>query len=147
MKRLVEREPELAAVDELLAHGGAVVIEGRAGIGKTVLLDVACQRAVGLGHEVLRARGSELESGFAFGIVRQLFERRLMTSDRSERDALLTGHAGAVRPLLVGEPGESTAFDTSFAVLHAGDAKRRAGRRGRPVGPCAVGAASTRDSS
>ena len=70
------------------------------------------------GHEVLRARGSELEAGFAFGVVRQLFERRLAGAEESERDALLAGPAGAVRPLLLGELAETSAFDTSFAVLH-----------------------------
>jgi hypothetical protein len=32
---LLERERELAAVDELLERGGVVLIEGGAGIGKT----------------------------------------------------------------------------------------------------------------
>ncbi len=76
--RLRERERELAAVEVLLEHrGGMLLVEGRAGIGKTSLVEVACSRADELGYEVMRARGSELESGFAFGVVRQLFERRL----------------------------------------------------------------------
>ncbi|MBV8944140.1 MAG: AAA family ATPase [Solirubrobacterales bacterium] len=118
MQQLLERERELAVVDELLERGGSVVVEGRAGIGKTALLDAACQRADGVGREVLRARGSELEAGFAFGVVRQLFERRLVSAKETERATLLTGSAGAVRSLLLGEPVESSAFDTSFAVLH-----------------------------
>jgi len=118
VERLLEREVELAAVDELLQRAGIVVVEGGAGVGKTSLLDTACQRAAGLGHEVLRARGSELEAGFAFGVVRQLFERRLASAGVTERDALLAGPAGAVRPLLLGEVGERPASDTSFAVLH-----------------------------
>lgn len=60
MDVLVEREGELAAVDELLERGGVVLIEGGAGIGKTALLEAACRRATGVGREVLRARGSEL---------------------------------------------------------------------------------------
>jgi len=41
--RLRERERELAAVGELLEHGGGgLLIEGRAGIGKTSLVEVAC---------------------------------------------------------------------------------------------------------
>ena len=118
MEWLLEREVELAAVDELLRRGGAVVVEGGAGVGKTSLLETACRWAAGLGHEVLRARGSELEAGFAFGVVRQLLERRLASAEVSERDALLAGPAGAVRPLLLGEVGEAPAWDTSFAVLH-----------------------------
>jgi DNA-binding CsgD family transcriptional regulator len=116
--RLFERERELAAVAELLQRGGVVLVEGRAGIGKSALLEAACQRAAGLGREVLRAQGSELEAGFAFGVVRQLFERRLASFDEHERDALLAGSASAVRALLLGELAETAAFDTSFAVLH-----------------------------
>ncbi len=118
MDVLLEREGELAAVDELLERGGAVLIEGRAGIGKTALLEAACRRAAGVGREVLRARGSELEAGFAFGVVRQLFERLLASVDDDDRQALLAGSARAVRALLLGEPVDRAAYDTSFAVLH-----------------------------
>ena len=117
--RLRERERELAAVEVLLEHrGGMLLVEGRAGIGKTSLVEVACSRADELGHEVVRARGSELEAGFAFGVVRQLFERRLAGAGEGEREALLAGPAAAVRPLLSGEFAVPPAGDTSFAVLH-----------------------------
>jgi DNA-binding CsgD family transcriptional regulator/tetratricopeptide (TPR) repeat protein len=116
--RLLERERELAAVDELVERGGVVLVEGRAGIGKTALLGAACRHAGDVGREILRARGSELEAGFAFGVVRQLFERRLASADETERARLLAGSAGAVRSLLLGELPEPSAFDTSFAVLH-----------------------------
>jgi predicted ATPase len=93
--RLREHERDLAAVEELLEHGGGVLlIEGRAGIGKTSLVEAACSRAAELGHEVVRARGSELESGFAFGVVRQLFERRLAAAEEGERVALLMTRIG-----------------------------------------------------
>jgi DNA-binding CsgD family transcriptional regulator len=117
--RLRERERDLAAVEALLEHrGGVLLIEGRAGIGKTSLVEAACSRADELGHEVVRARGSELESGFAFGLVRQLFERRLASAGEGERAALLAGPAAAVRPLLAGEVPVPPAGDSSFAVLH-----------------------------
>ena len=104
MGTLSERERELAAVEVLLERrGGVLVVEGRAGIGKTSLVEVACSRADGRGYEVVRARGSELEAGFAFGVVRQLFERRLAGAGAGEREALLAGPAAAVRPLLSGE--------------------------------------------
>jgi hypothetical protein len=67
---------------------------------------------------VLRARGSELEAEFAYGVVRQLFERRLAGAEVDECAALLAGHAAAVRPLLLGAPVEAAASDTAFAVLH-----------------------------
>ena len=59
-----------------------------------------------------------VEAGFAFGVVRQLFERRLAGVEDDERDELLTGPAAAARALLAGAPGDSSADDTSFAVLH-----------------------------
>ena len=95
---LLERDRELAAIEAVLGRGGVLVIEGGAGIGKTSLLDAACRQAAGLGCEVLRARGSELEAGFAFGVVRQLFERRLASAEAGERDELLAGPAGGGAP-------------------------------------------------
>lgn len=115
---LLEREEELAAAETAIEHGGVLLIEGGAGIGKTSLLAAACQRASDLGHEVLRARGSELEAGFAFGVVRQLFERRLAVTQSKERQALLAGPASAAEGALAGKPAEGGAGDTSFAVLH-----------------------------
>ena len=91
---------ELAEVDTLLERGGEVlVVEGRAGIGKTSLVDAACRQAAERGHEILRARGSSFEADFAFGVVRQLLERRLAGAEARERAALLAGPAAAVRPL------------------------------------------------
>jgi DNA-binding CsgD family transcriptional regulator len=117
--RLHERERELVAVEALLAgRGEMLLLEGRAGMGKTSLVEAACSRAAELGHEVVHARGSELESGFAFGVVRQLFERRLASAAEGEREALLAGPAGAVRPLLAGQFAAQPAGDSSFAVLH-----------------------------
>jgi DNA-binding CsgD family transcriptional regulator len=116
---LRERERELAAIDALVERGGGVLlVEGRAGIGKTSLVEAACSRADAFGQEVLRARGSELEAGFAFGVVRQLFERRLAGAAADEREELLAGPAAAVRPLLSGEFAAQLAGDSSFAVLH-----------------------------
>jgi DNA-binding CsgD family transcriptional regulator len=117
--RLRERERDLAAVEELLEQlSGMLLIEGRAGIGKTSLVEAACSQADELGYEVLRARGSELESGFAFGVVRQLFERRLAAAGKTERAALLAGPAAAARPLLSGEVFAQPAGDSSFAMVH-----------------------------
>jgi hypothetical protein len=115
---LLERDGELAAVARLFGTGGVLLVEGGAGVGKTSLSDTACARAGEAGCEVLRARGSELEAAFAFGVVRQLFERRLVGADRGEREVLLAGAAEAAWPLLSGKLGEGPAEDTSFAVLH-----------------------------
>jgi len=115
---LLEREGELGALERLLDGGGVVLVEGGAGIGKTALVEVACGRAGELGWEVLRARGSELEAGFAFGVVRQLFELRVARLDGAERGEVLAGAAGAAWRLFSGEAGGALADDASFAVLH-----------------------------
>lgn len=115
---MLERHDELAAVELLLDRGGVLVVEGGAGIGKTAVLEAACRQAEDAGWEVLGARGSELEAGFAFGVVRQLFERRLAGVDAGERAELVGGAAAAAGPLFSGPLGEAAGGDTSFAVLH-----------------------------
>ena len=95
---LWEREDELARVDALISaacagHGGVLLVTGPAGIGKTALLEAARERATRAGMRVLAGRGGELESGFSFGVARQLFEPLLAGASASEREALLTGAA------------------------------------------------------
>ena len=80
---------------------------------------------------ILGARAGEFESGFAFGVVRQLFEPLLATAPREVREDLLSGAAALAEPLFdatsVAEPEESDQA-ASFAVLH-GSASSRAGSR------------------
>jgi hypothetical protein len=117
VKELLERERELVAVEELLKRrSGILTVEVGVGIGKTSLVQAACRRAQELGYDVLSARGSELEADFAFGAVRQLFERRLKNSKADERASLLVGPAAAVKPLLFGKSPEDSARDSHFAV-------------------------------
>ena len=47
-----------------------MLIEAGAGVGKTALLEVVCTIAQREKRSVLRARGSDLERDFAFGIAR-----------------------------------------------------------------------------
>src|SRR5690242_1776777 len=91
---LLEREREVERVQAALRAagkraGGAVVIEGAAGMGKSRLLEVAASRATELGFRVLSARATELEQGFPFGVVRQLFERTLVDADPGQRERWL----------------------------------------------------------
>ena len=123
---LCEREGELARVDALLAaaradRGGTLLITGPAGIGKTVLLGAARERADQAGMRVLAGRGGELESGFSFGVARQLFEPLLASAGAAERKALL---AGAARRALTALEGQADAAppeaesEPPFAVIH-----------------------------
>ena len=99
---LVERETEVAALGAALKHatsdGQIVLIEGPAGIGKTRLLDVLRQEAVGF--DVLGARGGVLERDVAFGVVRQLLEPRLARAGPGDRDTLLAGAAAPAAGVL-----------------------------------------------
>jgi len=122
---LLERQDELRAVDELLdaaraARGHLLLVEGHAGIGKTSLLDEAVSRARGSDTIVMRARASELESDFAFGIAVQLFEPLLAGADDETRDRLLAGSAALAGPLLERPTswGGDEAEDRSYPVMH-----------------------------
>jgi DNA-binding CsgD family transcriptional regulator len=127
---LLERDRELEQVAGCLqralrGRGGALVVEGPAGIGKTVLLAAASELADGEGFCVLRARGAELEREFAFGVARQLLEPVLAAASEEERAVLLAGAPGLAARLL-GLPGAhggsggagAVPPDPSFAVLH-----------------------------
>src|SRR5258708_39704565 len=111
---LLERERELEAIEGVLDRGGVLILEGGAGIGKTSLVNTACERGAAAGQEVLRGRGSELESGFEFGVVLQLFERRVAAAEHSEANELFAGPAAAARPLFTGEAG--AVADTAVSV-------------------------------
>ena len=122
---LLERGGELARIASALAEarsgrGTFVLIEGPAGIGKTALLAAARSTAAAAGMRVLRARGTELEREFAFGVARQLFEPPLAEASELERADLLQGAAGVAAGFL-GLPGTramdgapSTGVDPSF---------------------------------
>ena len=126
---LCERDGELARVDALLSatragRGGVLLITGPAGIGKTVLLAAARERAGQMGMQVLAGRGGELESGFSFGVARQLFEPLLARAGAAEREALL---AGAARRALIALEGfrdragaapPEAESEPPFAVVH-----------------------------
>jgi len=120
---LCEREDELARVDALLTaaragRGGVMLITGPAGIGKTVLLAAARERAGQAGMRVLAGRGGELESGFSFGVTRQLLEPLLASAGVAEREALL---AGAARRALIALEEEAGGGGERAAVR--GDAR------------------------
>ncbi len=70
-------------------RGQLLVVQAPAGLGKTSLLGSACHTAREGGMRVLSARGSELESSFPFGVVRQLFESPFYEASEKERSRWL----------------------------------------------------------
>ncbi len=115
---LVEREAELAVVDDALArlsagHAGLLLFEGPAGIGKTRLLTELRTLAAEVGARPLTARASVLERDFGFGVVRQLLEPATDEADAYE------GVADPARAVLGDVGADATGPDRSFAALHA----------------------------
>ena len=126
---LLEREHEVdrvrGAVREVGRRAGAVVvIEGAAGMGKSRLLDVARTRAAELGLRVLSARATELEQGFPFGVMRQLFERAIVQADPGERERWLAAAAALAADVLNPRPASKAighgpaAGDSGYAWQH-----------------------------
>ena len=124
---LLEREQELERAHATLraigqGTGCVLVIEGAAGIGKSRLLGDARERATQLGFRVLAARATELEQGYPFGVVRQLFERLVADATPGERERWLSGAAALAADLVTGAPvpAPATAYagDPGYAWQH-----------------------------
>jgi DNA-binding CsgD family transcriptional regulator len=106
MADLLEREDELRMLEGLVdavrnsGEGGAILVEGVAGIGKSSLLRalVASARGGG-GVEVLSARATELESELAFGAVRRLLAP-VVALPEQEREQVLAGPAALAAVVL-----------------------------------------------
>jgi DNA-binding CsgD family transcriptional regulator len=99
MSELVERDAELAAITDVVERaasgaGGALLVEGAAGVGKTRLLQFAAQLADGPRLRVLEARGGELEQSFPFGVAAQLLGPAVAAMGGPQRAAILSGAAG-----------------------------------------------------
>ena len=90
---LYGREPERGTIGTLLrdagaSRGGALVVSGRPGVGKTALLEDAARRT---DARVLRAQGIESESQLAFAGLHQLLRPLVDDVDRlpeAQADAL-----------------------------------------------------------
>ena len=116
---LLERAEQQSAIDNALTaarrgDGRVLVIEGAAGIGKSRLLQELRETA-SESQRVLYARASELERGFAFGVVRQLFEG--VIRDAELGPIALDSAAAPARDIFEETPGEERA--ASFALLHS----------------------------
>jgi len=126
---IVSRVAERARLDALLAalvrgEGGALVVHGEAGIGKTTLLEVLVERCAGA-VTVVRACGAETEAERAFSALTELLcpvLRRLDALPAPQAAALMSALA-----LEAPEPGDR------LAVCVAALGMLRAEARNRPV--------------
>jgi hypothetical protein len=128
---LFGREAEMDRIRGFLAaarrDGGALLVTGELGVGKTVLLNAACGAASAAGTRILRAAGIQFEAGMSFSTLNQILLPLLDTLRHLEavhREALnvalgfgdgappsplvvsnaalvLLRHAAAARPLLL----------------------------------------------
>jgi DNA-binding CsgD family transcriptional regulator len=120
---LLERDGELRRLEEALADaragaGRLVVVEGPPGIGKSRLLSAACERAGEAGMRVLRARGTELERSYPFGVVRQSIDRMARESDFDDQRRWLSGAARLALPVVDPRAIETAdAADATFPRL------------------------------
>ena len=73
---LIGREAELDAlrvfVDQVVTDGAVLLISGDAGVGKTVLLDVAADLASAAGARVVRSAGVQFEIDISYSGLNQL---------------------------------------------------------------------------
>ena len=119
---LLERDDECVRLSSLLQtacerDGGAALIEAGPGLGKSRLVEWLVAEAEQRGMRVLVARGSEFERGFAFGLVRQLLERPLLSLAAADRERALSGSAGLAAGVL-GPPSPRGAPADPGARLH-----------------------------
>lgn len=74
--QLIGREPEMDRIRLFLAtattEGGALLVTGEPGVGKTGLLNAASEAASAAGMRILRAAGVEFEAGTSFSGLNQL---------------------------------------------------------------------------
>jgi hypothetical protein len=124
---IVSRMAELARLDALLAalvrgEGGALVVHGEAGIGKTTLLDALVERCDGA-VTVVRACGAETEAELAFSALTDLFYPLLR-----QLDALPAPQAAALMGALALQapaPGDRLAVCVAALGMLRAEARRR----------------------
>ncbi|GAA3459941.1 AAA family ATPase [Saccharothrix longispora] len=120
----LERDRELdritAALDSASrGDGRVVVIEGRAGIGKTRLVQDTRDLAKRRGFGRLQAVGDALESAMPWGVVRQMVERSVSRYRGEVLEKILAGPSGdalAALDAAAADPGEAELARTLHAL-------------------------------
>jgi hypothetical protein len=131
---LIGRDDDLeyvtAFVDQAAASGGALLLSGEAGVGKTVLLDAAVAYAEAAGSRVLRAAGAEFEGAVSFAGLNQLL-RPLLGQARGLSAAYRRALAVALGVREGSSPDQLMLSNAALALLvQATEAKGSTGSTG-----------------
>jgi DNA-binding CsgD family transcriptional regulator len=125
---LVDRESELALLDEVVAagaggRGGAVLIEGEAGIGKTRLLELARTRALAAGARVLYATADEIEASVPLAGARAMLSRaaRDIVPDGPARLGVLALEGALSDPSGPGSRGDEVVHALWWLIVELAD--------------------------
>ena len=123
---VLERERELDAVQAACGtlgsgHGRLIVVDGPAGVGKTVVMSAAADAAAAAGWEVARTRGGELERDLGWGIAADLLDTLLSRRSRAERERLFSGRgrwaAAVLEDREVDDGGDSAARPDTIQIV------------------------------
>ncbi|MDQ1071048.1 ATP-binding protein [Streptomyces canus] len=118
---LVGRDRDLEWVSGFLTHtdsGGALLLSGEPGVGKTALLDAVAKSAVDAGTRVLRAAGVQFEADVSYSALNQALlplQDAFDTLDATHRDAIRVALGfGVGQP-----PNRLVVSNAALAVLQA----------------------------
>jgi DNA-binding CsgD family transcriptional regulator len=120
---LFERDGEQRQIKDVLdgaalGQGRLVVLYGTAGIGRSSLLERASQLASSRKFHILRARGSEWENSYAFGVARQLLESQVADLQDAALPSLFDGAAAAALPALGLAAAQPAVTRSGFDQIH-----------------------------
>ena len=131
---LVGRDAELRrlteAFDTIADDGAVIVIEGESGVGKTRLAGEAIGGLARVGARVITARAHTAERGLAYGVLAQLLQAAIGSSDEPLPSAL-RGELARLLPALgaapagdLERPGARLRFLEAACGVIAGDSRR-----------------------
>jgi DNA-binding CsgD family transcriptional regulator len=125
---VIEREAELGLLGELVdaavgGRGGAALIEGEAGIGKTRLLGLVRDRALASGARVLYATADEIETSVPLAAGRELLGRaaRSVSPDGPARLGLLALDGALSEPMGAGSRTEEVVHALWWLIVELAD--------------------------
>lgn len=119
MTRLTGRDRDIELVDSFVdqatVRGGALLLTGDAGVGKTALLDVAASHATATGAQVVYASGAQFEANVSFAGLHQLLYPLL--GDRPRLDEPQRAALGSALGLAEGPPADRLVVSCAALAL------------------------------